>query len=428
MEDFFSRENISGLESISTEFELKLNIFIKLFILLYADDTVLMAESARDLQKQLDKFYDYCQLWKLKVNVEKTKIMIFSKGRQPANINFNYNGVEIDIVKDFNYLGVLLSRTGSFKACKSHLSEKATKAMYEVIRKGRTHNLSISCQLDLFDKLVKPILLYGCEIWGYGNNAILEKVQLKFCKLLLHLRNTTPTCMIYGELGRYPIEIDIKVRMISFWANLLTGKDSKLSCLAYKLLLSLTDTVNFKSDWLESIKNIFNECGMPYIWRNQNFMSSTWLKLTIKTCLQDQYKQTWHANVQNSPVTLNYRIFKESFELEKYFDILDKKDMYTLCKFRMLNHKLPIETGRWNNIQREDRKCNLCDLNDLGDEFHYLFKCKQIDNKRKECIDKKFSHRPNILKFKNLMSSTKKSLLKKLCSLIRFINSSLVVP
>lgn len=78
------------------------------------------------------------------------------------------------------------------------------------------------------------------------------------------------------------IEIDIKVRMISFWANLLTGKDSKLSCLAYKLLLSLTDTVNFKSDWLESIKNIFNECGMPYIWRNQNFMSSTWLKLTIK--------------------------------------------------------------------------------------------------------------------------------------------------
>ena len=157
--------------------------------------------------------------------------------------------------------------------------------MYEVIRKGRTHNLSISCQLDLFDKLVKPILLYGCEIWGYGNNAILEKVQLKFCKLLLHLRNTTPTCMIYG--GRYPIEIDIKVRMISFWANLLTGKDSKLSCLAYKLLLSLTDTVNFKSDWLESIKNIFNECGMPYIWRNQNFMSSTWLKLTIQTCLQD---------------------------------------------------------------------------------------------------------------------------------------------
>ena len=45
--------------------------------------------------------------------------------------------------------------------CKNHLYEKAIKAMYEVIKKGRKHNISISCQLDLFDKLVKPILLYA---------------------------------------------------------------------------------------------------------------------------------------------------------------------------------------------------------------------------------------------------------------------------
>jgi hypothetical protein len=49
--------------------------------------------------------------------------------------------------------------------------------MYEVIQKGRKHNFSISCQFDLFDKPVKPILLYGCEIWGFDNNDILEKVH-----------------------------------------------------------------------------------------------------------------------------------------------------------------------------------------------------------------------------------------------------------
>ena len=90
----------------------------------------------------------------------------------------NHNGTNIEIVKDFNYLGIYFSRTGSFKVCKNHLSEKAIKAMYEVIKKGRKHNLSISCQLDLFDKLVKPILLYGCEIWDSDNNDILEKVYL----------------------------------------------------------------------------------------------------------------------------------------------------------------------------------------------------------------------------------------------------------
>jgi hypothetical protein len=50
--------------------------------------------------------------------------------------------------------------------------------MYEVLKKGRLHNLSIQCQLDIFDKTVKPILLYGCETWGFGKNDIIERVQL----------------------------------------------------------------------------------------------------------------------------------------------------------------------------------------------------------------------------------------------------------
>ena len=64
--------------------------------------------------------------------------------------------------------------------------------------------------------MVKPIILYACEVWGYGNNEILERVQLKFCKLLLKSKATTPSSKIYGELGRYPMEIDIKVIIISY--------------------------------------------------------------------------------------------------------------------------------------------------------------------------------------------------------------------
>jgi hypothetical protein len=44
-----------------------------------------------------------------------------------------FTNLSIEIVKDFNYLGIYFSRTGSFKVCKNHLSEKAIKAMYEVI-------------------------------------------------------------------------------------------------------------------------------------------------------------------------------------------------------------------------------------------------------------------------------------------------------
>ena len=80
--------------------------------------------------------------------------------------------------------------------------------MYDILKKGRLHNLNIKCQLKLFDKVVKPILLYGCEVLGMGNTSVIERrVHLKFRKLLLNLKKSTPDYMIYGELGRFPLPL-----------------------------------------------------------------------------------------------------------------------------------------------------------------------------------------------------------------------------
>ena len=75
-------------------------------------------------------------------------------------------------------------------------------------------------------------------VWnlGFGKNDIIERVHLKFCKLLLRQKVSTPNFMVYGELGWYPLDIDIKVRMISYWCKLIQGKQSKLSTIQYKLL------------------------------------------------------------------------------------------------------------------------------------------------------------------------------------------------
>jgi hypothetical protein len=50
-----------------------------MFALLYADDTVLMSETSDGLQTLLNNFYEYSKLWKLKVNIDKTKIMVFPR-------------------------------------------------------------------------------------------------------------------------------------------------------------------------------------------------------------------------------------------------------------------------------------------------------------------------------------------------------------
>jgi hypothetical protein len=61
---------------------------MNLFVLLYADDIVLMSETPEDSQKQLNIFHDYSSIWHLKVNVEKTKVVVFGRGRQPQNLRF----------------------------------------------------------------------------------------------------------------------------------------------------------------------------------------------------------------------------------------------------------------------------------------------------------------------------------------------------
>ena len=88
---------------------------MKRFAILYADDTVLPSESANDLQKQLNSMSEYCNFWKLRVNIEKSKVMIFSRGQLPKVMNFLYNGKQLEIVNDFNYLGVVVTRTGNLK-------------------------------------------------------------------------------------------------------------------------------------------------------------------------------------------------------------------------------------------------------------------------------------------------------------------------
>ena len=79
LQTFLATENIKGIESVTKALEIDINVYLKLFVLLYADDTVLLAETADDLQHQLYCFELYCETWKLKVNATKTKNLIFFK-------------------------------------------------------------------------------------------------------------------------------------------------------------------------------------------------------------------------------------------------------------------------------------------------------------------------------------------------------------
>jgi hypothetical protein len=145
-------------------------------------------------------------------------------------------------------------------------------------------------------------LQYSC----LNNNDIVEKIHLKLCKTLLNLKTSTPSYMVYCELGRYPIYIDIKIRTVCYSARLIVGKQTKYSNILYKLCRQLNENHNMQFNWILFVKQIFNECGFSNIWETKLFDNVEYLKCVIKQRLEDQFLQNWNSLVQNSPKVINY--------------------------------------------------------------------------------------------------------------------------
>ena len=227
----------------------------------------------------------------------------------------------IEIVDSYKYLGLVFSKSGSLAVSKRHIAQQGVKAMYALITKARQLSLPVDIQIDLFNKTVKPISLYGCEIWCYGNIDIIERVQLKFLKTILNLKSSTPSCMVYGETGVLPLSVDIYTRVISFWGKLCSSDNLKLSSLMYNIILSNYKYGNFRSQqpifkWIDCVRGILTKCGNPNIWDTQQFPSLKWLKLNTKQKLTDLFLNEWYSFVQTAPKYVTYKLLKESFGME----------------------------------------------------------------------------------------------------------------
>jgi hypothetical protein len=98
--------------------------------------------------------------------------------------------------------------------------------------------------------------------------------------------------------------------------------------------------------------------------------------------------------------------------------------LYEFCRFRTLNHKLPIESGKWKNVDRNMRICNLCDKKEIGDKFHYILECNDFNNIRNKYIDDHYRKSPNMIKFGELMSIKDQIKITKLCKFIKLIDKA----
>ena len=365
----------------------------KLSCLLYADDLIILSKSRFGLQKCLDELQNWCNKWLMEVNLKKTKIMIFKKGN-PKMIkpNFMLNTKNVEIVNEYCYLGIKLNSNGTFTLAQKQLSEKALHALGSIRRHLNLHYLNPKLAIKIFESIISPILLYNSEIWGaYLKNDFnkwdkspTEKAHLRFCKLYLGVGKKASNMASRGELGKFPLQISIYKRLFNYITHLNSLPETAIAKQAFLISKDLysNNKISFYKNAMDILKHY--KCHSQIV--DLESISAQSLNSIIDTVKQ-RYITFWKHQIEHSSKLYFYSTFKKEYQLEKYLTVIrNTNQRRSLTRFRISNHKLMIECGRYHNIPREERICKLCKSNEIENEEHFLISCDAYDNIRQDFL------------------------------------------
>lgn len=376
---------------------------VELFILLFADDIVLLSDTIVGLQNQLNVLARNCAELDLHVNLEKSNIVIFRNGGYISKKEiWCYNGQNVAIVNSYKYLGFFLTTRITFSTALEEMANKARKGVTDIFRTlWRLGDFSATIFLKLFDAQIKPMLLYGSEIWGLNQHKSVENVHTFALKKLLNVSPRTPNDMAYGETGRYPLYICSFTSCIKFWLRLTRMDSSRLPRKAYNMLLSLHNSGKFC--WASRVHRTLYTFGFGFVWENQGVQIPNAFINMFKQRLIDCHSQNWHEHVNSSNRFCVYRLFKMSISLEPYFAAVTNKHIRdVLIRFRIGASKIRTHKLRYVAHTPEDLMCPLCNAV-CENEMHTLFFCNSLNDLREKYIPRKYVVHPSYVTLRLLM-------------------------
>jgi len=277
----------------------------ELIALMFADDVSSFSDTIIRLQRQINLIKKFCKSVDMKINLDKTKIIVFRNGGVVKQIEkWTYCGENIDIVSSYKYLGVYLTPKLLWSKTQEMLALQSIKSIACIFRYQRKFgHLSSVDIFKVFDAMIKPILCYGSEIWGYSYVDKIEKVQIQFCKQYCNLPQNTPDILALGECGRLPLCITYMSNCIKFWLKITRMENHRYPNQCYKMLKDLDDAG--RRTWASHIRELLFSYGFGYVWFAQGVGHEDNFIHLFKTLLQDCYLQVWKSKIHNSPKALH---------------------------------------------------------------------------------------------------------------------------
>ena len=173
----------------------------------------------------------------------------------------------------------------------------------------------------LFDSIIKPILIFGRDVWGHRKSGldIVDRVMLRYCRRVLNVKATTSNLMVYRECGMLPPSVQCTIATMCYMNRLYHMPADTIAKHVYEKMNKL-HSMGFMT-WVTRVNELFIRYDMDITKLPSNFRTD------CKTAVIMQFKTQWGIDIQNiatHPILRTYNKFKCSFGIEPYLNMLKK--------------------------------------------------------------------------------------------------------
>ena len=211
------------------------------------------------------------------------------------------------------------------------------------------------------------------KMWETG--AEVNKVTLSFLRQLLGVHKKTSNLAILGETGKYPLSIKAYIHIFKYWSRLCTSENELLKA-SKEANMALNQSGH--QNWLRVIQYLLHLVDMKCDF-GKNELENKELTKIFKQKIENIYQNWWNEKMKS---TENRKLdfffsYKKTFKFEPYLDAVPRNIRRYATRLRTSSHSYPVETLRYckPTIDQQDRKCTICNTNQVGDEIHYLLNC-----------------------------------------------------
>ena len=266
---------------------------------------------------------------------------------------------------------------------------KARKAWWGAWKMGVEGQwVTVKNAVMIWKVMVQSVLDYATEVFGGMERwEEAERVARKMGRAILGVRSSTANEVVMGELGWWTMKARRDFLRLLYWREIVARKKG----LRWEVYQEGRRRIGRdKEAWCDYTRKIMKELGLGEYWEKQDvekIHKGEW-RVIVGKKMQEKEQEEWKRRVESKSKLRTYRKVKTELETEEYLEEGTAQERRVMVMMRGGTNDLRIETGRYEKLEKDERKCIFCESGEVEDETHFLCRCEAWREERELVLEK----------------------------------------